>query len=180
MAANILFGFIEKKLAQPAEAQSHPYVGDKSLAKGILAGLIGGLVATAAKTLAEKAYPPRTEGQPEPPEVLADTLSEKIAGHELAATPKAVATETIHWAFGAAVGAAYGGLAEFHPAATAREGATFGMTLMALTHEGALPAMGLAAEPADQTTREKSSEMVTHVIFGIVTEVVRKAVRKVL
>ena len=180
MAANILFGFIEKKLAQPAEDAAPAHTGDRSLAKGILAGLLGGLVATAAKTLAEKAYPPRTEGQPEPPEVLADAVSEKIAGHELSETPKAVASEAIHWAFGAATGAAYGALAEFYPAATAREGATFGMTLMALTHEGALPAMGLAAEPAEQTTREKSSEMVTHVIFGVVTEVVRKAVRKVL
>jgi putative membrane protein len=51
------------------------------------------------------------------------------------------------------------------------------MTLMALTHEGALPAAGLSAQPADQTTREKSSEMVTHVLFGVVTETVRRFVR---
>jgi putative membrane protein len=54
------------------------------------------------------------------------------------------------------------------------------MTLMALTHEGALPMLGLSAEPAAQTAREKSSEMVTHVIFGVVTETVRRAVRQVL
>ena len=57
---------------------------EKSFAKGLLAGLVGGLVATAAKSLAEKVYPPRTEGQPEPPDVLA----EKIAGHELRRTHK--------------------------------------------------------------------------------------------
>ena len=51
------------------------------------------------------------------------------------------------------------------------------MTLMALTHEGALPALGLSAEPADQTKREKSSEMVTHVVFGLVAETVRRFVR---
>jgi putative membrane protein len=52
------------------------------------------------------------------------------------------------------------------------------MTLMALTHEGALPALGLSAQPADQSNRETSSEMVTHVVFGLVTEAVRRVVRR--
>ena len=73
----------------------------RSLAKGLLAGLIGGLVATAAKTLAERIYPPRTHGEPEPNEVL----GEKLAGHELVGTDKEVATEAIHWGFGALTGA---------------------------------------------------------------------------
>ena len=176
MPTNILLNFIEQKLAKPANAQPQVAPGARSLAKGVLAGLVGGLVATAAKSLAEKVYPPRTAGQPEPPEVLA----EKIAGHELSPASKVVATETIHWAFGAATGAAYGALAEFYPAATAREGINFGMTLMALTHEGALPALGLSAQPADQTTREKSSEMVSHILFGLVAETVRRTVRKTL
>ena len=151
-------------------------VQEKSFAKGLLAGLIGGLVATAAKSLGEKVYPPRTEGQPEPPEVLA----EKLAGHELSGSTKAIAAETIHWGFGASVGAAYGVLAEYFPAATSKDGASFGMALEALTHEGALPAMGLAASPDEQTAREHSSEMATHLIFGVVTETVRRFVRKLM
>jgi putative membrane protein len=174
--SSAILDFVENKLSQPVELQPKPDPATRSVTKGILAGLIGGIIATAAKTLAEKIYPPRTQGQTPPPEVLA----EKIAGHPLDESSKAIASETIHWVFGAATGAAYGALAEFYPAATSREGATFGMTLMALTHEGALPAMGLAAEPAEQTTREKSSEMVTHVIFGVVTETVRRAVREAL
>ncbi len=149
---------------------------EKSLAKGLLAGLIGGIVATAAKSLAEKFYPPRTEGQPEPPEVFA----EKIAGHELTPAARFAAGETIHWGFGAATGAAYGALAEFFPAATAKDGASFGLALATLTHEGALPAMGLSAEPEEQTPREHTSEMATHLIFGVVTETVRKFVRRML
>ena len=35
-------------------------IHERSLAKGLLAGLIGGLVATAAKTYAERLFPPRT------------------------------------------------------------------------------------------------------------------------
>jgi putative membrane protein len=151
-------------------------VREKSLAKGLIAGLIGGLVATAAKTFAERMFPPRTHGEPEPPELLA----ERIAGHELSPEVKTVAAEGIHWGFGATVGAAYGVMAEFYPAATAKEGATFGLTLGTLTHEGALPAMGLSAEPEDQTLRERSSEMTSHVVYGVVTEFVRSFVRKFL
>jgi putative membrane protein len=173
MDANIITDFIEKKLAQPASQSAYQSTGEKDLAKGLIAGLIGGIVATAAKSVAERIYPPRIHGEAEPPKVLA----EQIAGHELAATSMFVASETIHWTFGAAAGAAYGVLAEFYPAATAREGANFGITLMALTHEGALPALGLSAAPADQTNREKASEMVTHVVFGLVTETVRRLVR---
>ncbi len=174
MPVNMLVDFVEKKLAQPAEAQSHETVQDKSLAKGLIAGLFAGIVATAAKTAAERLYPPRTHGEPEPPAVLA----EKVAGHPLDEPTKTIATETIHWAFGAAAGAAYGALAEYYPAATARDGANFGMTLMALTHEGALPALGLSAEPANQSTREKASEMATHVLFGFVAETTRRFIRK--
>jgi putative membrane protein len=148
----------------------------RSLAKGLLAGLIGGLVATAAKTMAERIYPPRTHGEPEPPEVLA----EKVAGHELVGTQKEVAVEAIHWGFGALTGSAYGALVEYYPAATAKDGAAFGMTLSSLTHGTVLPAMGLAAEPEEQTVRERTSEMATHLVFGVVTETVRRVVRKML
>jgi putative membrane protein len=148
----------------------------KSLAKGLLAGLIGGLVATAAKSIAEKIYPPRTHGEPEPPSVLA----EKLAGHELVGTEKEIAEEAIHWGFGALTGAAYGALAEYYPAATSKDGAAFGMALTSLTHGSALPAMGLSADPEEQTTRERTSEMASHVVYGMVTETVRRVVRKML
>lgn len=148
----------------------------RSLAKGLLAGLIGGLVATAAKSLTEKLYPPRTHGEPDPSEVLA----ERLAGHPLGGVEREVAAETIHWGFGALTGAAYGALAEYYPQATTKDGAGFGMALASLTHEAALPAMGLAAEPENQTVREQTSEMATHVVFGIVTETVRRSVRNIL
>jgi putative membrane protein len=154
----------------------HESTHARSLAKGLLAGLIGGLVATAAKTLAERIYPPRTHGEPEPPAVLAD----KLAGHHLVGAEKTAAVEAIHWGFGALTGAAYGALAEYYPTATAKDGAGFGMALASLTHETALPAMGLSAEPEDQTARERSSEMATHVVYGMVTETVRRTVRKLL
>ena len=157
-----------------SELQEKTYA--KSLAKGLLAGMIGGLVATAAKSIAERIYPPRTHGEAEPPGVLA----EKVAGHPLAAGEMTVAQEAIHWGFGAVTGAAYGALVEYYPLATAQEGAGFGMALNSLTHGTALPAIGLSEEPEDQTMREKTSEMATHLVFGLVTERVRRFVREML
>jgi putative membrane protein len=157
-------------------SESEVETPQRSLAKGLIAGLIGGLVGTLAKTLAERMFPPRTHGEPEPPELL----SEKVAGHPLDATTKAIASEGIHWGFGGAVGAAYGALAEYYPAATAKEGASFGMALEALTHESALPALGLSGNSEDQTLREHASEMTSHVVYGVTTETVRHFIRKLL
>ena len=151
-------------------------VDERSLAKGLIAGLIGGLAGTVAKTLAERVFPPRTHGEPD----HAQEAAGAITGHELSPTTEAIVEDGIHWGFGAAVGAAYGALAEFYPAATAKEGATFGMALEGLTHEKALPVFGLSAEPEDQTLRERLSEVSSHVIYGVTTEFVRSFVRKLL
>jgi putative membrane protein len=147
----------------------------RSLAKGLLAGLVAGLVATAAKSVAEKFYPPRIHGEPKPPEVLA----KKLAGHSLHGEKKTVATEAVHWGFGAATGAAYGALAEFYPAATAKQGASFGLALMTLTH-AALPAMGLSTPADEQSPREHTSEAASHLVYGLVAERVRSFVRGLL
>jgi putative membrane protein len=144
--------------------------------KGLAAGIAAGLVATAAKTLAEKFYPPRTHGEPEPPELL----TEKLAGHPLDETTETIAAESIHWGFGAVAGGIYGVVAEFYPAVTEKEGASFGLALMSLTHEGALPALGLSAPPEEQTTRERTSEAATHMLYGVVAERVRSLVRSLL
>jgi len=160
-------------MAKQTKPLPHP---THNLLKGAIAGLIGGVLATAAKTAAESLYPPRTHGEPEPPDVAATKLGATI----VPSTQKKIASEGLHWGFGALAGAAYGVMAEFYPQITARNGVTFGMTLMAFTHEGALPALGLSAEPKDQQPREQRSEMVTHVIYGVVTETVRKVVRKAI
>jgi putative membrane protein len=151
-------------------------VKEKSLAKGLIAGVIGGLVGTLAKTLAERMFPPHGHGKAEP----TDAAAERVAGHALDSQTMEIASEGIHWGFGAAVGGAYGALAEYYPAATSKEGASFGMALEALTHEAALPALGLSPEPEDATMRERASEVTSHVVYGVTTEFVRNIVRKIL
>jgi putative membrane protein len=147
---------------------------ERSLAKGMLAGMIGGLVATVGKTLAERAFPPKKR---EPQLLLAEKISSKV-GHELTVREKQVVAHTLHWGFGAVAGAAYGGVAEYFPAATDKDGANFGMALATLTHEGGLPMLGLTGKAKQRSGIDRTSEMVSHVVFGLVTETVRRIVRK--
>jgi putative membrane protein len=140
-----LTSFIDRKLAQPHSVRALPGAQQQSLVKGILAGAIAGLAATAARSLVEKIYPPRANS----------------------------ATPVQHWLLGACTGAAYGGLAEFFPAATSRDGANFGMTLMALTHEPNAAAGG-------KFIRSETSQMASHVVFGIVAETARRTIRQAL
>ena len=107
-------------------------------------------------------------------------LAQKLAGKKLDKVKALAAGEAIHWGFGAATGAAYGALAEYYPAATTKDGAGFGMALSSLTHGTVLPALGLSPELEDQTFRERTSEMAALVTYGVVTETVRRVVRKML
>lgn len=169
---------LEEKLAQRKDSIS--------LLKGFAAGVVGGLAATAAKSVAEKMVPGRIAGGPSPLQFLA----EKVAGQPLggdvkasdikASDSKGSDTEVIHWVFGAAAGGFYGVLAELYPWVTAKNGATFGLTLMALTQEGALPVSGLDRQPETRSLREHGSEASAHVVYGVVTEKVRGLLRGLL
>ncbi|GGH15891.1 hypothetical protein GCM10011586_37310 [Silvibacterium dinghuense] len=139
-----------------------------------MAGMIGGLAGAGAKVLAEKLFPPRAAGQVAPPVVLA----EQVAGHPLPPASQQAAMQSIHLAFGATAGAVYGALVEMEPSLGAWKGAAFGLTLNKLTHESILPKMGLAAPKEEQPTQERISEWVSHAVYGIFTDAVRRVVRK--
>jgi len=151
-------------------------IRERSILKGALAGLIGGLAGAGAKALAEQIFPPRVQGQPPPPVLLA----EQVAGHSLPQGERQATMQGIHWGFGAAAGVVYGALVEVEPSLGAWKGAAFGLTLNKLTHESILPRMGLARPKEEQPTQERISEWVTHAVYGIFTDAVRRAVRRKL
>jgi putative membrane protein len=156
--------------------ETMPVRRKRSLVKGFLAGAIGGLVGAAAKAAGEAVYPPRTQGQIPPPAVLVNRMST----HPLSETAEEASVRAIHWGFGALAGGIYGALAEYQPAVTGRLGANFGITLCGITHASALPMMGLTESPENQPVREHASEVVTHAIYGVTTELVRRLARKIL
>jgi putative membrane protein len=148
----------------------------RSIVKGALAGLLGGLAGAGAKMIAEQILPPRVQGQTPPPVVLA----ENVAGHRLPEPDRQLALQGIHWIFGALAGAVYGALVEVEPSLGAWRGAAFGITLNRITHESILPRLGLTAPPGLQPTQERISEWVTHAAYGVATDSVRRAVRRAL
>jgi putative membrane protein len=120
----------------------------RSIAKGALAGLVGGLAGAGAKMIAEQLFPPRIQGQTPPPVVLA----EQVAGRSLPEKERQLALQGIHFILGALAGAVYGALVEVEPSLAAWRGAAFGITLNRLTHEAILPKLGLAASASGSPT----------------------------
>ncbi len=157
---------MSKELVKTEKTQAR----SRSLTKGVLAGLIGGVVATAARSLAERVDPAHAPEETEPPTLTAV----KTNGHEL----RLDRPENLRWGLGAATGAAYGAVAEYFPTATAKDGGSFGMALVGLTHKGAL--LGLTKKREEQTQREQSSQIASLLVFGVVTETVRRIVRRTL
>ncbi len=142
---------------------------ERSLVKGLLAGLVAGLAAAAAQSVARALDPPRMAQDPESDHLTADKPTEP----GLEPTQPTRASRTIPWGVGALVGAAYGALAEFYPAATQSQGAIFGLVLMILTEETAAPKIELPPEPA-------GSESSIHLVSGVVAEQVRGVLRGML
>jgi putative membrane protein len=149
-----------------------PRQPSRSITKGILIGLIAGLVGSAVKVAGEAIYQPRTLGQTPPPLVLA----ERLAGHPLQ-HPTAV-IQVIHYTFGALTGAIYGAAAEVLPIVTTGYGSVFGVVLQLCTHETLVPLAGLDVPASQQPAREHLSEFFSHILFGIATEATRRTLRK--
>jgi putative membrane protein len=148
----------------------------RSVLKGAVAGLIGGLAGAGAKVVTEQIFSSLVPGQTPPPVLLA----QQVAGHPLNSTEKRVAMESTHWALGALAGVVYGALVEYDPSFGAWKGAAFGITLNKITHESLLPKMGLSARAEPRPARERVGEWVSHAAYGVVTDSVRRLARKAL
>ena len=135
---------------------------ERSILKGALAGLVGGIAGSGAKVLAESIYPPHAGEQ-------STSRLDSNQQLEIAAKP---------WVLGAVAGAAYGAAIEIEPKAGVWRGAGFGLALKKLTHEATSPKPGAIEPTVRQRTRYQQSEWVTYAVFGVVTEAVRRLVRK--
>jgi putative membrane protein len=154
-----------------------PKPAQVSLLKGLLAGVAGGLVGSAAKVLAETLIPPRTQGQPPPPALVIERVA-NAAGEQPAEATRRAGAQGIHWGFGTLLGGVYGVAAELSPQVTSWRGAVFGLTVNKFAHEQLLPRMNLVEPVARQPAQERISEWVSHVVYGVTTDLVRRAVRK--
>ena len=149
-----------------------------SAARGFLAGAVGGLIGTALKSVAEVYFPPRGPREDAPPATLAARAARAVAGERLSDDQKAIAEQGMHWVFGTVLGGVYGAAVEWLPALNDGMGLPFGAVVFGLMHEAALPAAELEPGHEDKDDSQERNEMITHLAYGFVTEVVRAQVRK--
>jgi putative membrane protein len=171
-----------------------------NLAAGILAGAIGGLVASWMMNLfIEDAGPklqkvvegmngqqtghegsqPEDEGPKEDATMkTADAVVSTVTGgRHLSFEEKQKGGPIVHYAFGAVMGGLYGALAEYSPAARAGFGTAFAGLLFAGADMIAVPALHLSPATGDQPASSMATPFGAHMVYGVTTECVRRLVR---
>ncbi|MBW9214191.1 DUF1440 domain-containing protein [Mumia sp. zg.B53] len=173
-------------------------------ARGVLRGAVVGALASVPASYvkavtepglqraAERLLPPEPwqkrlvgadpAGRPEnmPPAVVAAEVDELRGGPGLDTDEKIRASRTIHYAFGAVTGTAYGAAAASLPWVARGGGAPAGLALYALTHGTALPVLEIQEPPWDLPRSAVLWEAASHVVFGLTLEVSRRVVDRLL
>jgi uncharacterized membrane protein YagU involved in acid resistance len=179
--------------------------------KGLAAGVVGGLVASAVMNEFQALWSKLFEGEErshgaqslqqgspqhgvgrelrergkddeedDAPERLANAISVGLAGRELTDSEKETAGTALHYAYGVSMGALYGAAAELAPGVTAGAGLPFGATVWVTADEGVVPLLGLSKSPTEYPLSIHAYALASHLVYGLTTEVVRRAVRRAL
>lgn len=165
--------------------------GETDIMKGLLAGVAGGLLASflmeqfqvAWSAVSEAINSSKKRGgrKPDPTTVKAANLvSEKITGRKIPADYKPIAGEAVHYGVGASSAAVYGVLAEVAPIVTIGDGTGFGTSVWLLADELAVPASGLSKPAREIPVTTHVYALASHLVYGWITETVRRAVRRAL
>ena len=155
------------------------------LLRGAFAGIVAGVTASLAMDLFQSATSALSSSggdeESEPAtEKAADRIAEALTGSELAPADKPIAGQGVHYAFGMALGIAYGIAAEFRPTVTAGYGTAFGVGSATLFDEGFVPAAGLGEKPWKAGLAGNLYAYASHLVFGVTSELVRRQVVKTL
>lgn len=166
--------------------------------KGLVAGIISGLVASAVMTQFQTLWSKLAEGDEQAQDKkkkktsqededdgdatvkAAEAISETVFDHDLTKSEEKVAGPVVHYAMGATSGAIYGALAELTPLVTIGAGLPFGAAVWLVADEAAVPALGLSESPTEVPLSTHAYALVSHFVYGVTTEVVRRAIRAAL
>jgi uncharacterized membrane protein YagU involved in acid resistance len=106
-----------------------------------------------------------------------DDTEDATTRRHLTRAEKKKAGPVVHYAFGALMGAVYGASVEVNPSANALAGIPFGAILFAAADEVVLPVLGLSDKPAAYPLSTHVYGLVSHAVYGVTTETVRRIVR---
>lgn len=113
-------------------------------------------------------------------ERLANAVSVAVSDQELTESAKETAGTALHYAMGVTSGAIYGVAAEIIPGATIGAGLPFGAAVWLVADEGIVPAVGLSKSPTEYPLSIHAYSIASHLVFGLTTELVRRAVRNTM
>jgi putative membrane protein len=114
------------------------------------------------------------------PARLANAISVGVFDHELTDREKEVAGAAFHYAMGTTSGALYGAVAEVIPEVKTGAGLPFGTFVWLTVDEGLVPAVGLSKSPTAYPLSIHAYAFASHLVYGLTTELVRRAVRNAL
>ena len=194
---------LRSSLFGPPPQQHHLSAGD--VCKGMIAGAIGGLIASwamnqvhgIAGTMAKLApedggdgaaqgssssQPEQSENEPQEPATVATAtaVTRRVLHTELSDQQKQAAGPLVHYGYGTAMGALYGGLCEAAPAVGSGAGIPYGTVLWLIGDEVAVPMLGFSAPPTQMPLTTHADALAAHAIYGVATDVVRRVVRDAL
>jgi len=122
----------------------------------------------------------KDEPEDDAAERLANAISVGISDRELTKREKDAAGTALHYAMGVTSGALYGALAEAMPGATIGAGLPLGAAVWVIADEGIVPAVGLSKSHKEYPLSIHAYAISSHLVFGLTTELVRRAVRKAM
>jgi uncharacterized membrane protein YagU involved in acid resistance len=114
--------------------------------------------------------------EPTSGEKLATILYGKTAGRTPTAAEREVAGSALHYAFGAAVGAAYAMMADRWPLVTVGRGSLYGAAVWLVADELGMPAAGLAPRPDQSSAAAHGYALLGHLAYGTVLDAVRRVI----
>jgi len=172
--------------------------GDHGIAKGVLAGALGGLagawamnefmaisqgVNKAWKRSAHQPEKPQSQGDSQEDDATmktADRLAMLFTHRHLTSEQKKKAGPIVHYAYGALMGAAYGVIAEMVPITTKGIGTAYGAAVWLGGDEIGVPALGLSKASTAYPLSVHMNGLATHLVYGTSLDLVRRGIRALL
>lgn len=168
-----------------------------AITKGLASGAMGGLVASwamnqfqlgwnkASKAIEKKRHPrgetqerqKKSDGEDSTMRT-AEWIAEGVFHHPLTKEERKKLGPVVHYAFGAAMGAMYGALAELTPKTATGDGLAFGSAVFVGADELSLWALGLAGPPTQYPVSAHVQAFAAHCVYGLTTENVRRTIRR--
>jgi uncharacterized membrane protein YagU involved in acid resistance len=157
---------------------------------GFVAAWVKALTEPPLQVAAERILPPSPaqkrevgadpSGRPEnmPPAVIVGRAAAALGHRGLTDRQRVRAQQVIHYASGAALGAAYLAAAGRWPAVTRGRGALAGLAIYVATHGSLLPGLGVQPPPWRLALASVVWESTSHAVFGAALETMRRVVRR--